>query len=159
VKLRAAPPIAIAIGGALAILAYGGLSVVRDRERVSSSAALAKPRKYHLEEEPDQRARVILQACWWPNDKAQLSVAWGLGASGTSADKVGAPLTCVTPWQRTAVLGLGDRVTLGWTVIAGPVSKVKYRITINNRARVEDGSERNTFIYSCVLGVPPCELP
>lgn len=116
---------------------------------------MAKPRKYKPQ---PGRAVVVLQLCWSPAAQAQLDVGWALGGGGSS-DRVGVPLTCATPWQRRAVLDPGANVLLGWTLLRGPVSRFQYRITVNNRARIQGSETANTRMFGCVVGKPPCEIP
>lgn len=148
----------VAAVASLVVLA-GGYVVVDQVRHQPTTQELAKPRKYRLDEKPEERGVVVIQLCWLPKGDAQFSVGWALGSVSTSIDRVGPPLTCQTPWARKAVLGKGDRVTIGWTLISGPVSKVKYRISINNRPRIEVETMKNTLMYSCTVGTPPCELP
>lgn len=148
----------VVVGGAVVLaLGWAGLQAVPDTgSRPSSSRDMAKPRKYKLQ---DGRAVVVLQLCWYPADRAQVSVGWSLGAAGESVDHVGPPLNCQTPWQRKGVLDPGQRVALGWTVAVGPISKIKYRVTVNNRTRIEGDETAGMRMYACIIGRPPCEIP
>lgn len=144
----------VALAGVVILgVGYAGLQLAG--QAASSSNELAKARKYKLQ---DGRAVVVLQLCWYPNDRARVSVGWSLGGGG-DIDHVGPPLTCGTPWQRKAVLDPGARVALGWTLATGPVSKFKYRISVNNRPRIEGDETANTRMYACIVGMPPCEIP
>lgn len=148
----------VAVGGAVVLaLGYAGLQVATPRAAPSSSQEMAKPRKYKLQ---DGRAVVVLQLCWYPSAKAQVDVGYALGqAVGLNYDRVGPPLNCQTPWQRKAVLDPGARVTLAWTLNLGPVSKFRYRVTVNNRPRIEGEETASARVYTCFIGSPPCELP
>lgn len=148
------------VGSLVLVSGYAGLQVATDNLAPrSSSQEMAKPRKYRLPDDPGQRGVVVLQLCWYPAESAQVSVGWSLGALGTSVDNVGVPLNCQTPWQRKAVLGRGERAALGWTLAKGPVSKFKYRVTVNNRPRIDGTETAGTRMYACIVGTPPCELP
>jgi hypothetical protein len=150
----------MALVGALVLgLGYAGLQAA-PWPAPRSSSEMARPRKMKIPAERN-RGRVIVQMCWYPAEKAQISIGWKLGpaSNGLTFDRVGAPLNCGTPWQRTAVLTEGDSAIVSWSTLVGPVSKYKIRFTVNNRVRIDVTTTEGAGARSCVIGAPPCELP
>lgn len=156
--MRVKTAVASVVAAGILMAGYAGLQVASERAP-SSSRDMAKPRKYKVPEGED-RAVVVLQVCWYPADKATVTVGWSLGAVAVNLDRVGPPLNCQTPWQRKAVLDRGQRAAVGWTLNGGgPVAKFQWRITVNNRQRLGGDSPANAGMYFCIIGQPPCQLP
>jgi hypothetical protein len=149
----------LAVGGAVAVLGLGVLQLatgqIGPQAKSGGSASMAPARKVQVPDERD-KARVIIQACFYPADKDQLvTVPWKLG-SEQQYDIVRPPMNCQTPWARSALLKAGDVISVGWILNRGPVAKFKARITINNRVAINASDVINRATYECTLGLPPC---
>jgi hypothetical protein len=148
----------VVVSGAVALMGLAGLQVFTgwpgERPR-SSSQEMAKPRKLKVPDEQD-RAVVAIQVCWYPSTGNQmLLVPWSLGTE-PQQDVVGPPLTCQTPWMRSAKVRRGDRIMVGWILSTGTISKFQARVTVNNRQAMYALDAQNRLKLECVAGVPPC---
>lgn len=155
VKTAAATAGLAIVGAAAAVqlATHGGWPTVQRQQR--SSSEMAPARKVRVPDDTE-RARVVIQACWYPaSGDQQVTVPWKLG-SELQYDVVGPPLNCQTPWARSALLKRGDTIWVGWILNKGPVSKFKARITVNNRVAIDVTGSVDRAAYQCVLGAPPC---
>lgn len=154
-KLKSATIVGGAVG--IALLAAGVQAGKTPIPRTSRTTQVM-PKPKQLKPNTDGRTYAVIQLCWEPATSVG-SPHIVIGPLDRGVTNLSAPV-CTDPWIRKGLVSVGDRVALAWVMNAEARAKiVRWRITLNNRMRMEGADEAQSKLYACVVGTPPCELP